>query len=335
MRVPVAWLRESRDPGLAAEEIANALTMAGDKLERLFRTGVGDDAEFVVGRVLEAGRHPDADRLTVCVVDDGRTGRARSCAGRRTWQPARRWRWRGPARMPDGTELGEAKLRGVRSSGMILAEDEVGIGVDHDGIMVLAEDLAPGAALVAHLPIADEVLELEITAQPAGRRWASTASRDLHAVTGAAARRGPTEADAEPATECADSVDDCVAVEIDPEICLRFTRVFEDVTIAPSPLWLKQRLMAAGQRPISNVVDITNYVMLATASRCTHSTSTGVRGGRIVVRRAREGETMTTLDDVSAVSRRGIALVRDAEGPAGSGDHGRPDLGGSGDTTRC
>jgi phenylalanyl-tRNA synthetase beta subunit len=142
------------------------------------------------------------------------------------------------------------------------------------------------------------------------------AARDLHAVTAAPLAEDPTEADATPAGD--DSAADHVSIEIDPEICLRFTaRVFEDVTIGPSPLWLKQRLMAAGQRPISNVVDITNYVMLCTAQPLHAFDLDEVRGGRIVVRRAREGETMTTLDDVERRFSSEMALVCDGEGPSG------------------
>ena len=140
MRVPLAWLRSYCDPGTSAEEIADALTMAGDKLERLHRTGVGDPANFVIGRVLSAERHPDADRLSVCQVDVGRSEPQTIVCGAPNVEAEQTVAVALPgAIMPDGSELGEAKLRGVRSSGMILAEDEVGIGEDHDGIMVLSE----------------------------------------------------------------------------------------------------------------------------------------------------------------------------------------------------
>jgi len=318
MRVPVAWLREYCDPGLPAEEIADALTMAGIKVERLHRVGVGDPAEFVVGRVLSAERHPDADRLTVCSVDIG-TGTASTIvcgapnvAAGQTVAVARPG-----AIMPDGTRLGEAKLRGVKSSGMILAEDEVGIGQDHDGIMVLDESLPIGAPLSEHLPIVDYVLELEITPNRPDAMGVYGVARDLHAVTAAPLSEDPSERDAEPDGD--DRAEEHAGVEIaDPEICLRFTaRVFEDVKIGPSPLWLKQRLMAAGQRPISNVVDITNYVMLATAQPLHAFDLDEVRGRAIVVRRAGEGETMTTLDGVERSFSSEMALVCDAEGPSG------------------
>jgi phenylalanyl-tRNA synthetase beta chain len=318
MRVPVAWLREYCDPGASAEEIADTLTMAGDKLERLHRVGVGDPAEFVVGRVLTAEQHPDADRLTVCTVDIGAgepstivCGAPNVAAGQ-TVAVARPG-----AIMPDGTKLGEAKLRGVRSSGMILAEDEVGIGEDHHGTMVLDESLPVGAPLAEHLPIVDEVLELEVTPNRPDIMAVYGVARDLHAVTAAPLAEDPTERDAEPSGD--DSAEEHASVEIaDPEICLRFTaRVFEDVTIGPSPLWLKQRLMAAGQRPISNVVDITNYVMLCVGQPLHAFDLDEVRGRRIIVRRAREGETMTTLDGVERTFTDEMALVCDADGPSG------------------
>jgi phenylalanyl-tRNA synthetase beta chain len=265
MRVPFAWLRSYCDPGLGAAQAADLLTLAGDKLERLHRVGVGDVSAFVTGRVLDAEQHPDADRLTVCKVDVGRGDPQTIVCGAPNVAAGQTVAVALPgAVMPDGSTLGEAKLRGVVSSGMILAEDEVGIGEDHFGIMVLDGDVPVGEPLSEHLPIADEVLELEITPNRPDLMGVYGVARDLHAVTGAALAEDPTHADAEPRGD--DAADDHISIEIDPEICLRFTaRVFEDVKIGPSPLWLKQRLMAAGQRPISNVVDITNYVMLTTA----------------------------------------------------------------------
>ena len=318
MRVPIAWLREYCDPGVPAEEIADTLTMSGIKVERLHRVGVGDPAEFVVGRVLTAERHPDADRLTVCTVDigDGEPSTivcgAPNVAAGQTVAVARPG-----AIMPDGTKLGRAKLRGVESSGMILAEDEVGIGMDHAGTMELDEALPVGAPLAEHVPIADEVLELEITPNRPDAMAVYGVARDLHAVTAAPLAQDPSAEDASPSGD--DRAEDHASVEIaDPEICLRFTaRVFEDVKIGPSPLWMKQRLMAAGQRPISNVVDITNYVMLCVGQPLHAFDLDEVRGRRIIVRRASQGETMTTLDGAERTFTDEMALVCDAEGPSG------------------
>ncbi len=317
MRVPVSWLRSYCAPGLSAEEIADVLTMAGIKLERLHRVGVGDPAQFVVGRVLKAEPHPDADRLTVCEVDDGSAAPrtivcgAPNVAGGQTVAVALPG-----AVMPDGSKLGEAKLRGVKSSGMILAEDEVGIGEDHTGIMVLENGAEPGSPLADQLPIADEVLELEITPNRPDAMAVYGVAREVHAVTAAPLGDDPGAEDAEPAGD--DSAEDHASVEIaDPEICLRFSaRVYEDVEIGPSPAWLKQRLMAAGQRPISNVVDITNYVMLTVGQPLHAFDLDRVRGSRIVVRRAEPREKMRTLDGVEREFDPDTALVCDAEGPS-------------------
>ena len=171
------------------------------------------------------------------------------------------------------------------------------------------------------------MIEIEITPNRPDAMGVYGVARDLHAVTAAPLAEDPAAGDAEPSGD--DKAEDHASVEIaDPEICLRFTaRVFEDVKIGPSPLWLKQRLMAAGQRPISNVVDITNYVMLATGQPLHAFDLDEVRGSRIVVRRADEGEKMTTLDDVERDLR-----LRDGPGLRRRGperhrrDHGRPDL---------
>ncbi len=316
MRVPVRWLRSYCDPGLPAEEIAARLSLGGLEVGRVERTGVPAADAFVVGKVLAADRHPDADRLFVCHVDDG-SGAPRTIvcgapnvAAGQTVAVARPG-----AVMTDGSTLGEATLRGVRSSGMILAEDEVAIGEDHTGIMVLPDDLPPGAPLVEHLPIADEVLDIEVNPNRPDAMGVYGIARDLHALSAAPLAEDPSLADAEPA-----AIDrPAVSVEVaDPEVCLRFTaRVFEDVMIGDSPLWLKQRLTAAGQRPISNVVDITNYVMLTIGQPLHAFDLDEVRGGRIVVRRAREGERMVTLDDVEREFDSEMALVCDAEGPSG------------------
>ena len=318
MRVPLSWLHSYSDPGLSAEELAERLDMTGTEVGRIERLGVGSTEGFVVGHVLKAERHPNADRLSVCEVDDG-SGEPRTIVcGAPNVESGQTVAVALPgAIMPDGTRLGEATLRGVTSSGMILAEDEVGIGGDHAGIMVLPGRLSAGAPLHEHLPITDEVLELEITPNRPDCLAVYGVAREVHAATGAGLAEDPTASDAEATGE--DRAEEHITVEIaDPDICLRFVaRVFEDVRIGPSPGWLKQRLTAAGQRPISNVVDITNYVMLACGQPLHAFDLDQVRGGRIVVRRAHEGERMVTLDGTERAFGPEAALVCDAEGPSG------------------
>src|SRR4051812_18656604 len=312
MRAPMAWLRAYCDPPISADEAGRALNDAGIELDRIERIGVGALDGFVVGQVLSAERHPNADRLSVCVVDDGSGSERTIVCGAPNVAAGQTVAVALPgAVMPDGTKLGEAKLRGVKSSGMILAEDEVGVGEDHDGIMVLSEGAAPGTPLVEVLQIADEVLDLAIAPNRPDCLAVYGIARELHALTEAPLAPDPTDADVEPA-----GGQHSLTVEIDPEICLRFTvRVFENVTIGPSPLWLKARLIAAGQRPISNVVDITNYVMLLSGQPLHAFDLDRVRGGRLRVHRAGDGQTMRTLDGADRALDSTMALISDAEGP--------------------
>jgi len=318
MRVPYAWLREYCDPGLSAADLAERLDLTGTELERIEAVGVPSADGFVVGRVLAAEQHPNADRLRVCTVDVGAGEPSTIVCGAPNVAAGQTVPVALPgATMPDGTTLGKAKLRGVESAGMILAEDELGLGDEHSGIVVLDDGPAAGTPLAELAAIADEALELEITPNRPDCLAVYGIAREVHAATGAALAPDPTEADAEPSGT--DTATDHASVEIaDPDICLRFTaRVFEDVKVGPSPLWLRQRLIAAGQRPISNVVDITNYVMLLCGQPLHAFDLDAVRGSRIVVRRARDGETMTTLDDVERTFDASMALVCDAEGPSG------------------
>ncbi len=196
MRIPLAWLRSYCDPGLPAEEIAERLDLTGTELERVERIGVPSDDGFVVGKVLSAEKHPDADRLTVCEVDDGSGKRTIVCGAPNVAAGQTVAVALPGATMPDGSELGEAELRGVKSSGMILAEDEVGIGDLHEGIMVLSDDLAAGTPLRDALPIADEVLELEITPNRPDCLAVYGVAREVHAATGAELAADPSDEDA-------------------------------------------------------------------------------------------------------------------------------------------
>ena len=320
MRVPLEWLHEYVRPDLSLEELATRLAMTGTEVDRLHHHGVGALERFIVGRVLEAGRHPDADRLTVCRVAVGEGEVAEIVCGAPNVAAGQTVAVAQPgAVMPDGTTLKRAKLRGVVSNGMILAEDEVGIGTDHAGIMVLDDlldggpDLAPGTPLEEVLPLATDVLELEITPNRPDCLGIYGVAREVHAATGSPLAPPPWRDD----IGSTDTAPPGIDVEVrDPDLCPRFTaRVFENVTIGPSPLWLKARLMAAGQRPINNVVDITNYVMLLTGHPLHAFDLDRVAGGRLVVRRATDGEQVTTLDDVVRTLDHDTVVIEDAEGP--------------------
>jgi phenylalanyl-tRNA synthetase beta chain len=314
MRVPLQWLREYVDPSLDTHALADRLTMTGTKVEAIHHHGVAALDHFVVGRVLEADQHPNADRLRVCLVDIGSRSPQQIVCGAPNVAAGQTVAVAKPgAVMPDGTTLGKAKLRGIESHGMILAEDEVAIGTDHDGIMVLeADGFAPGTPLQDVLTIATDVLELEITPNRPDCLAIYGVAREAHAATGAPLAPPPWSEDAGTPGELA-----AATVEVlSPELCPRFTaRVFEDVKIGPSPLWLKARLMASGQRPISNVVDITNYVMLLTGQPLHAFDLDRVEGAVLTVRRARDGEQIETLDGQTRTLDSDMVLIEDEHGP--------------------
>ena len=319
MRAPLSWLSEYCDPGLAPREIEERLTMTGTKVEAIHHHGVDALEHFVVGKVVEFDRHPDADRLSVCRVDVGNGYVAQIVCGAPNVAAGQTVAVARPgAVMPGGTKLGKAKLRGVESEGMILAEDELAIGTEHAGIMVLDDLIANGASLQAGapleqvLPLSTAVLELEITPNRPDCLGIYGVARELHAATGATLKPPPWADDPGTPGPVAEAE---VRVEC-PDLNPRFTaRVFEDVAIAPSPPWLKARLMAAGQRPINNVVDITNYVMLEAGHPVHAFDLDRVAGHRLTVRRARDGEQITTLDDQVRTLDSEMVVIEDDDGP--------------------
>ncbi|HEX3432443.1 MAG TPA: phenylalanine--tRNA ligase subunit beta [Solirubrobacteraceae bacterium] len=325
MRVPLTWLREYCDPPLDVREIEQRLTLTGTKVEAIHHQGVRDTGGFVVGRVLDVQPHPDADRLRVCTVDLGAgaggedaEGPATIVCGAPNVASGQTVAVATPgATMPDGTKLKRAKLRGVVSEGMILAENELEIGTGGEGIMVLDEltldaEFAPGTPLADVLAIATDVLELEITPNRPDCLGVYGVARELHAATGAKLAPEPWADDA----GSVGAVDGAQVIVECPDLCPRFTaRVFENVTIGPSPPWLKARLTAAGQRPINNVVDITNYAMLLTGQPLHAFDLDRVAGAKLTVRRAHDGEQVQTLDGQTRELDWQMVVIDDADGP--------------------
>jgi phenylalanyl-tRNA synthetase beta chain len=318
MRVPFSWLREYCDPGIDAGPLAERLAMTGTEVERVGLLGPPVANGFVIGKVLAREKHPDADRLSVCTVDTGdgdpRTivcGAPNVAAGQTVpvALPG--------ATMPGGAKLGKAKLRGVESHGMILSAAELEVAEESAGILVLDDGPAPGTPLDEVLPVAEPVLELEVTPNRPDCLGVYGVAREVHAISAAPLAAEPWEEDATAAGEGEAGDYASVTVEV-PELCPRFTaRVFTDVTIGASPAWLQGRLSAAGQRPINNVVDITNYVMLLTAQPLHAFDLDKVPDGALTVRTASEGEKMTTLDEVERTFDGETVLVCDSRGPSG------------------
>jgi phenylalanyl-tRNA synthetase beta chain len=325
VKVPFSWLREYCDPGLPVDELGALLALRTTEVERISTVGPPSLAGFVVGRVLSVEPHPRADRLRVCVVETGDSTRTIVCgapnvAAGQTVPVALPG-----AVLPGGTELGRVDLRGVTSDGMILSEAELGMGEEAGGIAVLSgpdghgsgREVTPGSPLAEVLPVAEPVLELEVSSNRVDCLGVYGVAREVHAFTGAPLAAAPWERDAEPTGEGTATDYASVMVGV-PELCPRFTaRVFTEVAVGPSPLWLKARLLAAGQRPINNVVDVTNYVMLLTAQPLHAFDLDRVPGGELIVRTAADGETMTTLDGVERRLDSETVVVCDRDGPSG------------------
>ncbi|HET7857290.1 MAG TPA: phenylalanine--tRNA ligase subunit beta [Gaiellaceae bacterium] len=296
MRVPMNWLREYVDVDAPTAEIADRLAISTCEVERIIRHGVPDQDEnlglFRVGRVLQAGKHPNADRLQLCRVDVGEGEPRQIVCGAWNFGEGATVAVALPgAVLPDGQQLAEVKLRGESSSGMILSERELELGTDHSGIVVLENGPEPGTPLAEVLPLGEEVLEIETTPNRPDLLSIYGVAREVAALFEGRLRPMPGK---DPERAGDEAVD--IRIE-DLERCPRYVgRTFLDVRIGPSPMWLKARLLAAGMRPISNVVDATNYAMLALGSPLHAFDRSKLAEGRIVVRRAEPNEQMRTLD---------------------------------------
>ena len=310
MRVPLSWLREYVRVDADAEGIAEALSIASAEVTGIERRGPADPSLFVVGRVLEAGKHPNADRLQLCRVDVGAGQPAQIVCGAWNFSAGATVAVALPgATLADGITLERRELRGAMSEGMILAEDEIALGTDHEGIIVLPDGAKPGSPLAGVLPLVEEILDVD----PTGNRV------DLLSVYGIA-REVAALLDGElapmPGTRPSrDAEEEEVDVQVeDLAGCPRYIgRLFRNVTIGESPPWLKARLRDAGVRAISNVVDVTNYVMLALGNPLHAFDFDTLAAGRIVVRRARKGEELRTLDGTLRQLVEGDLMIADAE----------------------
>src|SRR5690606_16268786 len=291
MQFPESWLRALVNPAIATDELAHRLTMAGLEVEETAPaappfTGV------VVARIVAIAPHPDADKLRVCQVDDGSgellqivCGAPNAAAGLTV--PLARV----GAELPGGVKIGVAKMRGVQSAGMLCSARELGLSQDHAGLLELPGTLTPGQSLREALDLDDTLFTLKLTPNRADCLSILGVAREVAALTGAPLSV-PT-AKAVPVT-----VDDRIPVAIQaPELCGRFAgRVIRGVNArAATPAWMKTRLERAGQRSVSALVDISNYVMLE-LGRPSHVFDLDKIRGDIEVRWAREGETLELLN---------------------------------------
>jgi phenylalanyl-tRNA synthetase beta chain len=313
MRVPVSWLRDYVALDMPLPELAERLSVSVAEVEGIEHRGVPDDdgnlGLFRVGRVLEAGKHPNADRLQLCQVDVGEGAPRQIVCGAWNFGAGATVAVALPgAVLPGGMRLEPTKLRGELSNGMILAEDEVELGTDHSGIMVLPDEWEPGSLLADKLALTEDILLVE-----------STGNRpDLLSIYGLAreiAALYDLELAGPPGRDPEKSGDERLDIRIEDFAgCPRYIgRLFRDVKVGPSPPWLRARLSDAGVRPISNVVDVTNYAMLALGNPLHAFDYTTLAEGRIIVRRAHEGEELRTLDGENRKLEPEDLMIADAE----------------------
>lgn len=312
MRVPLKWLADYVDVSLPTKELAHRLTMAGLAVERIESSG-GDWEGISVGLVTAVDPHPNADRLRLTTVELGGGERMTVVCGAPNVAAGQKVAFaRTGARLIDGhtgesTVLKSAVIRGVESAGMVCSEKELGISDEHTGILVLPDDAPVGMPLAQYM--GDTILDVDVTPNRPDCLSMMGIAREVAALSGTSA----CEPDISYPEEGL-AIAGRASVEIaDPDLCSRYVATLvEDVKIGPSPAWMQERLIAAGMRPINTVVDITNYVMLELGQPLHAFDFERLGEGKVVVRRARPGEAMTTLDDVERALTPEMLVIADA-----------------------
>ena len=310
MKVPVSWLKEYVDFEDTIEGLADKLTFSGLEVEAIETIG-SDFAGVVVGEILKIEPHPGADKLRLCTVNYGEEEPMRVVCGAPNVEVGGKYPFAPVGTtLPCGITLKKAKIRGEVSMGMLCAKDELGLGEDHSGLLVLEDSLKPGTPFVEVWGTPETVIELEVTPNRPDCLSIIGVAREL-AVLYKTELKLPSFT--LPETE--NEVSEEIAVEVcEPEKCPRYTaRVLKSAQIAPSPEWMQKRLEAAGIRPINNVVDITNYVLLETGHPLHAFDKTTVSGNKIIVRNAKPGEKMETLDGVERELDPEMLVISDEE----------------------
>ncbi len=312
MNISYNWLKEYIDIDLEPEVLAEKLTNAGleaviiETLPEYFKS-------ILVGHVVSKEKHPDADRLSVCMIDlgDGETkqiicGAPNIDAGQNV--PVATI----GTTFPDGMKIKKAKLRGVISNGMVCSESELDLSQDHSGIMVLDENARLGMDMVSYLSGNDVSIELDLTPDRSDALGHIGVARDLAALLGTKMHKPIVEV-----KESSTPTSSIVSVELDdPQACPRYAaRIVKGVKIAESPTWMRQRLQAAGIRSINNVVDAANYVLMETGHPLHTFDLRYITGGKIIVRKAVEKEKITTLDGKERELDDSVLLICDGKKP--------------------
>ncbi|MDR2488306.1 MAG: phenylalanine--tRNA ligase subunit beta [Desulfovibrio sp.] len=315
MLLSLSWLREFVPYEGTAAELGQALTMIGLEMDGLFRP-YERLRPIVVGHVLECARHPEADNLSVCRVDVGDDVLDIVCGAPNVGTGQKVAVVKVGVALPTGGIVKKAKLRGVPSNGMLCSEYELGLSDEHDGILLLEGTLPVGASLPDALALDDEVLDIAVTPNRGDCLSVLGLAREVAAMTGLPLTM--------PALRMVESGPDCskdIRLEIaDPNLCsLYHGRIIEGASTRKSPARLRYRLNAVGLRAVSNLVDVTNYILMELGQPLHAFDLDEVRGGSIIVRGAEQGETLVTLDGQRRALLPSDITIRDAERVIGLG----------------
>ncbi|NOU99889.1 phenylalanine--tRNA ligase subunit beta [Paenibacillus planticolens] len=324
MNVSYQWLSDYVDvSGFTAEELAEKLTRSGIEVDIVEDRNKGV-TNVVVGYVKSREKHPDADKLSVCVIDAGQGEDLQIVCGAKNIDAGQKV----PVAMigavlPGGLQIKRAKLRGVESQGMICSAKELGLNDKllpkeiQEGILVLPEDTEIGKSILDVLAINDKVLELDLTPNRSDCLSMLGAAYEIAAILGRSVKLPDAEAALETAGTAGVKAADRISVKITAtEQCSHYAaRLIEGVRVGTSPLWMQNRLMAAGIRPINNIVDITNFVMLEYGQPLHAFDAEQLNNGHIDVRLAEAGEKLVTLDDVERTLEPHMLLITDGTKP--------------------
>jgi phenylalanyl-tRNA synthetase beta chain len=312
MRVPLSWLHDYVDVELTPEQLAERLTLLGMEVKGIERWG-SDWQNVVVGELLEVRKHPNADRLSLTRVTTGDGATLEIVCGATNIAAGQRVPVALPgAVLPGGRRIERTEKMGVVSNGMLCSGDELNLTSDADGILILPPETPLGIALTDLY--GDVVLDVDVKPNRGDALSLVGLAREVSAVTGAPVRFPETEP-----PESGPPIADRLRVDVEePSLCTRFVgRWVGGVAVGPSPDVVQMRLLAAGQRPVSNVVDVSNYVMLELGKPIHAFDAAAVDDGRIIVRLAREGERLETLDHVVRELTPDTLIIADPNGPLG------------------
>ncbi len=337
MKISLNWIRDYVPLTASVEEISRAITFLGFEVESVHTTGAPKLEHVVVGEILTRAKHPNADKLSVCTVDVGPAGGVKTivCGAHNCDAGNRVFVALPGAVLPGDFRIKQSKIRGQSSDGMMCSPDEIGLGGEHSGLLILANRPELGLPINTVLPPGDTVFDIEITPNRPDCQSYLGIAREL-AAWFRLPLAYPQEKFRGDVSGVPARIDLLAGVSVEsPEDCPLYTaHVISGVKIGPSPAWLQDRLTAVGLRPINNVVDVGNYVMLETGQPLHAFDAKRLGGSRIIVRPATEGEKITTLDGKERSLAVGMLVIADAANPVVvAGIMGGVDSGVSAETT--